>query len=88
MLYYNEKLVELQEKMARFHKLESSLEKLEEQKKALKDRAEEWKREKEKEQEDVDRLEGRSLANFFYRFRGKAGGADLQGERRSLCRCG
>lgn len=71
MLYYNEKLVELQEKMARFHKLESSLEKLEEQKKALKDRAEEWKRAKEKEQEDVDRLEGRSLANFFYRFVGK-----------------
>ena len=71
MAYYNEKLVELQEKMARKNKLESTLEKLNKQKKELEDRAEEWKRAKEKEQEDVDRLEGRSLANFFYRFVGK-----------------
>lgn len=71
MTYYNEKLMELKEKMDRMDRVESILVQLKKQKKELTDKIEELRGIKEKEQADVEQLEGRSLANFFYHVMGK-----------------
>lgn len=71
LMYYNEKLMELKEKMERMNKAESVLTELRKQKKELMNKAESLKQIKEKEQEDVVQVEGRSLANFFYRCIGR-----------------
>lgn len=71
MTDYNDKLTKLQETITRKDRLESRLQRLQKQKKEMRSQAEERKRIQEKEQEEVKRLEGRSLANFFYRVIGK-----------------
>lgn len=71
MIYYDEQLSQLQEQKARKVRLEGMIRKLENQRIDLEKRVLQLEVEKEMEQEDVDRLEGKSLANFFYRFVGK-----------------
>lgn len=71
MRHYNEELRELQIQVAKKNRLETVLKELRKQQSDLKDRVDELTRQKEKEQMDVTRLEGRSLANFFYQVVGK-----------------
>lgn len=64
-------LQELQEKVARKQKLEHTKQALYDQRAALRQRVEELDALRIKEQADVDKLENRSLANFFYNVIGK-----------------
>ena len=66
MTYYDEQLQRLQAQTARAKQLESMLRELCGQQAALSARVQELEAVKRKEQVDVDRLEGRSLAAFFY----------------------
>ena len=67
----NETLQQLHEKVTRKQHLEVTLADLREQRRELLPRVDELYGQRAKEQRDVDRLEGRSLANFFYRVVGK-----------------
>ena len=71
MRHYDEELKELQMQAAMKNRLETILKELREQKNMLESRAEELSLQKEKEQLEVDRLERRSLANYFYQVVGK-----------------
>ena len=71
MTYYDEQLQRLQAQTARAKQLESMLRELRGQQAALSARVRELDAVKRKEQVDVDRLEGRSLAAFFYNVIGK-----------------
>lgn len=71
MEYYNEKLKELQEQVSRKKHLTAKRDELQKQYDKLKEKAAELEAEKLSEQADVDRLEARSLANFFYNVVGK-----------------
>ena len=71
MTYYDETLKTLQEKIARSRQLTAALKELRCQRDTLAARARELEAVKLDEQADVDRLEGRSLAAFFYNVIGK-----------------
>ncbi|MBQ4523741.1 MAG: hypothetical protein IJA10_12425 [Lachnospiraceae bacterium] len=71
MTYYDEQLQRLQQQVARKAHLETILRDLHSQKDELEKKVDQLKIEKQKEQTDVDRLEGRSLAAFFYNIAGK-----------------
>ena len=71
MTYYDEKLKALQEKISRFRQLTSMLKELRSQRDTIAARVRELETIKMDEQADVDRLEGRSLASFFYNVIGK-----------------
>lgn len=71
MTFYDEKLKQLQEQTARKRRLEVLLEDLREQEKELSMKAFELHESKIDEEDDVKRLEGRSLAAFFYNVIGK-----------------
>lgn len=71
MAYYDEQLKTLQAKIARFKQLSSIIKELRSQRDALSARVRELEAIKLDEQADVDRLEGRSLAAFFYNVIGK-----------------
>ena len=71
MVYYDEQLKTLQEQIARFKQLSSMIKELRSQRDTLSARARELEAIMLDEQADVDRLEGRSLAAFFYRVIGK-----------------
>lgn len=71
MAYYDEQLKTLQAKIARFKQLSSMIKELRSQRDALSARVRELEAIKLDEQADVDRLEGRSLAAFFYNVIGK-----------------
>lgn len=71
MQCYDEQLRQLQMQCARKKKLEASIGELHAQRDAYAARAEELKQLLSDEQEDVERLEGRSLASFFYNVIGK-----------------
>lgn len=71
MTYYDEKLKELQEKISRSRQLSSMLKELRGQRDTIAARVQELEAIKMDEQADVDRLEGRSLASFFYNVIGK-----------------
>lgn len=71
MKCYNEQLRQLQAQCARKKKLEASAEELQAQRKAYAARARKLKEEMVREEEDVEQLEGRSLAAFFYNMVGK-----------------
>ena len=60
-----------QAQCARKKKLEASIDELRIQRKAYANRADELRKALSKEQADVERLEGRSLAAFFYQVVGK-----------------
>lgn len=71
MTYYDEKLKALQEKISRSRQLTSMLKELRSQRDTIAARVRELEAIKVDEQADVDRLEGRSLASFFYNVIGK-----------------
>ena len=71
MTYYDEKLQQLQEQMARSKQLEAMIKELRNQRDSLTAQVRELESIKLEEQADVDRLEGRSLAAFFYNVIGK-----------------
>ena len=71
MTYYDEKLKALQEKISRSRQLTSMLKELRGQRDTIATRVRELEAIKVDEQADVDRLEGRSLASFFYNVIGK-----------------
>lgn len=71
MTYYDEKLKALQEKISRSRQLTSMLKELRGQRDTIAARVQELEAIKMDEQADVDRLEGRSLASFFYNVIGK-----------------
>ena len=71
MTYYDEKLKALQEKISRSRQLSSMLKELRGQRDTIAARVRELEAIKVDEQADVDRLEGRSLASFFYNVIGK-----------------
>ena len=71
MNYYDEELQELLQQTMREKRLRAKAVDLIMQQQELEERTEELKKIMEKEQEDVDRLEGKSLAAFFYRISGR-----------------
>ena len=71
MTHYNALLQELQEKVARKRKLEGMMEELRQQQSQLRTQVAQLDAVRMKEQADVDKLEGRSLAAFFYNVVGK-----------------
>ncbi len=71
MNFYNEELNNLNETISRRPHFERLLENLKLQQSQLKHKVAELETAKNKEQTDVDKLEGRSLAAFFYAIRGK-----------------
>ena len=71
MTLYDEKLQALQEKIARFRQLSAMLKELRNQRETLAGRVRELEAIKLEEQADVERLEGRSLAAFYYNVIGK-----------------
>ena len=71
MAYYDEQLKTLQEKIARFRQLSSIIQELRSQRDFLSARVRELEAIKLDEQSNVERLEGRSLASFFYNVVGK-----------------
>ena len=71
MKFYDEQLKTLQEQIARKQRLEAQVSELCAQHRQLTDRVKELESVKLKEQADVDKLEGRSLAAFFYNVIGK-----------------
>ena len=71
MTYYDEKLKAVQEKISRSRQLTSMLKELRSQRDTIAARVRELETIKMDEQADVDRLEGRSLASFFYNVIGK-----------------
>lgn len=71
MNYYDEELQELLQQTMREKRLRAKAVDLIMQQQELEERTEELKKIMEKEQEDVDRLEGKSLAAFFYRIAGR-----------------
>ena len=71
MTFYDEQLQNLQQQVARKAHLETVLRDLHNQKKELDIKVADLNRVKQDEQTDVDRLEGHSLAAFFYAVVGK-----------------
>ena len=71
MTYYDEQLQQLQQLMARSNQLEAIIGELRSQRGALSEQVRELETVKLEEQADVDRLEGRSLAAFFYNVIGR-----------------
>ena len=71
MKCYDEQLRQLQAQCARKKKLDASIDELRAQRKVYADRADELRKILADEQADVERLEGRSLAAFFYQMVGK-----------------
>ena len=71
MTFYDEQLQELQEQIARKRQLEARVSELRAQRSTLSARVRELEAIKMQEQADVDKLEGRSLAAFFYNVIGK-----------------
>ncbi len=73
MNYYDDQLKKLLDQCARKRKLESSIKELTAQRDQYAAQAGELEKRFQEEQEDVDRLESRSLAAFFYNVIGKKG---------------
>lgn len=71
MKFYDEQLQKLQERIARKRQLEAQMSELRTQHSTLSARVQELETIKMQEQADVDKLEGRSLAAFFYHVIGK-----------------
>lgn len=84
MNYYDDQLQELLDQCGRKRKLEASIKELTAQRDQYAAQAEELRKRFQEEQEDLDRLEGRSLAAFFYYVLGKKG-EKLDKERQEAC---
>lgn len=70
-MYQQDELSALRQQLARKAQLETRVEQLRAQRRELARKADKLKAAHQEEQADVDRLEGRSLAAFFYAFTGK-----------------
>ncbi len=77
----NQQLEEAQQQVFRYNKISSTLTELRRQQKELADRVEELKNALEQENEDVDKLEAKSLTHLFYSVLGKLG-EQVEMERR------
>ena len=66
MTYYDEQLKQLHGQVVRMHQLQAMTEELRTQRTALSAQVRELEAIKLEEQADVERLEGGSLASFFY----------------------
>ena len=71
MTYYDEQLKTLRQQMLRHRQLDTEIKELRAQRDQLSAKTRELESVKLREQADVDRLEGRSLANFWYNVVGK-----------------
>lgn len=71
MAYYDEQLQELQQQIGRKNRLDSILKELDRQRKELEEKTRELESVMYSEQADVEQLERRSLASFFYNVVGK-----------------
>lgn len=71
MIEYNKRLEELRQQIARKNRLEYLIKDLQKQQQELSDKVYELEQIKIKEQTDADKLEGRSLAAFYYSVIGK-----------------
>ena len=71
MTSYDDSLLQLQQKVALKKQLEAKLDDLRDQRRIFDKKVIELRVEHRSEQADVERLEGRSLANYFYQFIGK-----------------
>ena len=71
MTSYDDSLLQLQQKVALKKQLEAKLADLRDQRRIFDKKVIELRVEHRSEQADVERLEGRSLANYFYQFIGK-----------------
>lgn len=71
MKYYNDELQELQQQITRKGHCRAMLDNLYIQREELKEKVQELEYRKQEEQKDVDRLESKSLAAFFYEVIGK-----------------
>ena len=71
MINYDNDLIQLQQKVALKKQLEAKLNDLRNQRKVFDKKVIELRVEHRSEQEDVEKLEGRSLANYFYQLFGK-----------------
>ena len=74
MEYYNDQLMQLKEQMARKEKLTAQLKILRAQREKLQDRIRDLEADLTLEQADVERVEGKNLANFFYSVIGRRDG--------------
>ncbi len=70
---YNKRLEELRQQIARKNRLEGIVKDLKIQKQELEEKVSELEEVASREQDDVDKLEGRSLAAFYYTVIGKKG---------------
>ncbi len=70
---YDNTLAQLQQKVAEKHRLEAKLRELREQRKEFDRKVISLRVAYRQEQEDVEKLEGRSLANYFFQCHWKAG---------------
>ena len=68
---YDNHLMELQQKVAQKKQLDAKLKEFQNQRRIFDQKVLEFKVQYQSEQEDVEKLEGRSLANYFYRVVGK-----------------
>lgn len=71
MTNYDDNLLQLQQKVAQKKQLDAKLKELQNQRRVFDQKVIELKVEHRSEQDDVDKLEGRSLANYFFRIVGK-----------------
>lgn len=71
MINYDNDLIQLQQKVALKKQLEAKLNDLRNQRKVFDKKVIELRAQHRSEQEDVEKLEGRSLANYFYQLFGK-----------------
>lgn len=71
MAYYDEHLRELQQQIGRKNRLDCMIKELNAQRKELEEKVRELEASMHSEQADVEKLEHRSLANFFYNVVGK-----------------
>ena len=71
MTSYDESLLSLSQKVALKKQLEAKLDDLRDQRRVFDRKVVELRVEHRSEQNDVDKLEGRSLANYFYQIIGK-----------------
>ena len=71
MEVFDGKLLQLQEDMARKRRLQKQMADLESRKKQLEVREAQLREIRDREQGDVEKLEGKSLANYFFQVVGK-----------------
>lgn len=71
MTNYDDNLLQLQQKVAQKKQLDAKLKEVQNQRRVFDQKVVEFQVAHRSEQDDVDKLEGRSLANYFYRIVGK-----------------